>query len=679
MALRRVVDSRTELWKAKDPTAPQLRSDQHRRIALSLDALVWTEEQRGWWNDSVAYQRRRWKQIKVGVAAIALAAFLVGTWVYWTRSDAFQVRAAFAAAPVRDVAFSSRSEDDPWLETLQGWVATLVQSGRESEAEAAVDAAFSGSCLSATIAAERRASHGVDQEVLAEVETLIREGTSQSWQCLSLLPLSGREKALAVEAAKGFRPDDRMNDYERDRAPIEVARLLVKLGDPAAARDQALRALDTIGRAEPARREYLAARLAQRVRVTPWPEVRNRIFEHSTPDGYNAQRMKAALELGEVTIGGVEEYVRNRGGIRSVYDDYEAMAIGEVFARAIHEGRVEDSLKALDRTIAPLSEEPVARRALAAILDPVGRELASSGRVDEALRIADRALASASQIESEEARSRALANVACLLARCGRLLRAREIADRCQRSLDRLRAYTAIVRAGELGDKAGRGRHVHDGTVTDRVPGVPTAAINRGPAVVFSNADALPRETRAELEDVAQRFLDYMADVGFDRGAPITVIGSDEFDVDDDDRTITTSRTTATPMMIELGFGSILLSGTAALGSNLHEALAVYYAASFGNNSVVQIPGEQPFDLAAPAGAVGTPESLSVAPALWDVRSALGAATADRLIRVALEGLRGRSSDADDAAFVTSLISSAPAGGSADQIRDILKRHGFSR
>ena len=80
MALRRIVDSRTELWKAKDPTAPHLPGDQHRRIAASLHALVWTEDQRGWWNASVAHQQRRWKQIKVGTAAavvmvIAGAAF----------------------------------------------------------------------------------------------------------------------------------------------------------------------------------------------------------------------------------------------------------------------------------------------------------------------------------------------------------------------------------------------------------------------------------------------------------------------------------------------------------------------------------------------------------------------------------------------------------------------------
>ena len=110
MALRRIVSSRTELWKTKDTTAPQLPGDQHRRIAASVDALVWTEDQRGWWNDCVAYQQRRWKQIAVGAAATAVIA-IAGAVFAWQAYQDRQNRIACGASTVQspDVVLAERS------------------------------------------------------------------------------------------------------------------------------------------------------------------------------------------------------------------------------------------------------------------------------------------------------------------------------------------------------------------------------------------------------------------------------------------------------------------------------------------------------------------------------------------------------------------------------------------
>jgi len=319
---------------------------------------------------------------------------------------------------------------------------------------------------------------------------------------------------------------------------------------------------------------------------------------------------------------------------------------------------------------------------LAAILYPIGRELAASGRIDEALGNAERALMSVSLIDDEQSRSRALADVACIFARCGRIVRAKAIADDCPRALDRLRAYTAIVAAGAPGGTARRGRHVHNATVDDMTAAVPTK--RDLPRVVFKNAQAFPLELRAEVEDVAIKFLNYMALVGFERGKPIAVIGGGsgyDVDIDKEKGTVKMSAAAArSATIVEVAITSILLTGTTPtqVSSDL-DSLVFYYPASFENSSTLRIPGEDPVDLSSSAmKSAPVPEDLRVLVALWDLRSTVGASVADKLVWASLDGIRAGTTAVDTSAFFASILShSQTIGADGAKVRDVLKRRGL--
>ena len=82
------------------------------------------------------------------------------------------------------------------------------------------------------------------------------------------------------------------------------------------------------------------------------------------------------------------------------------------------------------------------------LASPVIAALAETGHVPEALAFNQRALAAANGIDSEDQISKALADIAINFARCHHLVEANETASRCARSIDQLRAYTAVVAAG---------------------------------------------------------------------------------------------------------------------------------------------------------------------------------------------------------------------------------------
>jgi hypothetical protein len=82
------------------------------------------------------------------------------------------------------------------------------------------------------------------------------------------------------------------------------------------------------------------------------------------------------------------------------------------------------------------------------VASPVIAALAETGHVPEALAFNQRALAAANGIDSEDQISKALADIAINFARCHHLVEANEAASRCTRSMDQLRAYTAVVAAG---------------------------------------------------------------------------------------------------------------------------------------------------------------------------------------------------------------------------------------
>ena len=73
-------------------------------------------------------------------AVVLLGAMSSSGYYGWTRTDAYVVRTAIRDAPVRDAAFAGRSDDDPYVETLQDWVAALVMTGRDAAAAEAVSA-----------------------------------------------------------------------------------------------------------------------------------------------------------------------------------------------------------------------------------------------------------------------------------------------------------------------------------------------------------------------------------------------------------------------------------------------------------------------------------------------------------------------------------------------------------
>jgi len=121
-------------------------------------------------------------------------------------------------------------------------------------------------------------------------------------------------------------------------------------------------------------------------------------------------------------------------------------------ARAVRQGHGNEATRVahdlLPRPDSEASFRGVPPRTKVGLLLPVALELSAAERKSDALQFADPVVRSAYEIENEGERSRALGGLAVVYARCGRLAQARNVADRCQRSLDKLRGYAAIVAAG---------------------------------------------------------------------------------------------------------------------------------------------------------------------------------------------------------------------------------------
>ena len=119
--------------------------------------------------------------------------------------------------------------------------------------------------------------------------------------------------------------------------------------------------------------------------------------------------------------------------------------MGAVIARAMRMGQVEEGAAAGQRLWMNIDQKYSSARV--ALLVPIARELSALRRPADAVQLAVQALPDAERLDPEP-RWRAFGEIAVVFAQAGRLREARELANRCQSPLDKLRAYTAIVAAG---------------------------------------------------------------------------------------------------------------------------------------------------------------------------------------------------------------------------------------
>jgi hypothetical protein len=617
----------------------------------------------------------RWMAAAVVTLAVTVAA---GYWL-WTRTDVYQVRQAIVNASLRDAVYASFSDDDQRLETIEGWISVMTRTGRERLIAEEVDRNGLQECSKATVAAERRALAG-GGGVLPEIRALTESVTQDNLKCLALLPLSSEETKLADAAAQNVRPDAQASDY---RPPIEAARLLLRLNNRAAARDLVHRIVETLATARPQSAQRFAFILVQRVGTPLSRADRDRLG--SLPlDTYYAHRTANLLLIGDASSRNLDEAVRKAVGPSQFYDDSVGAAAGAVLARAVRESGGDGVLDAATRLTAASSNDGYRKEAEVALLLPPATALAETGRCDAAVRLAEQALILGERLDNEERRSRELVTVASVFASCGQLARARGIADRCARALDKLRAYTAIVARGS-------------GITLRRAE--PTlwnvSSAEQEPTEVTTNS-ARPKGSRvfrfdqqhppsADLQDrfgmIADSFADYLNRVGFPLAAPIhlrVMKPGTRLDTDAKQRTAWLSEAAATDRSSDVAVSTavIVLSSSVKASTNVANPAALYYVASFANAPRIALTGLPVFDLSnsATLAADSDFDEFRPACALWDIRAILGQNRTDRLVALAIKSTRsGEEADA----FADALI--RVSGDAAETVRGVLTRHGLVR
>jgi hypothetical protein len=401
------------------------------------------------------------------VAAMLLigAAVAAGGYYWWTHTEGYVVRLVVRHAPVRDAAFAGRSDEDPYLETLQDWIAALVTTGHDAEAAQAVEQLepILRGCASATSAAYRRGEQGRDTAArLAGMDRLLDAGADDGVFCAARLPLTLAERQEVLRAAHTRLqavPPLGQDDYQSLRDTVYTAQAALLLGSADDARVLAGYALDRMLASSIQAREQLLALLAVRLGSVLSAEQRQRLIDSvGKAEPYYAREIRVAFRAHDATvarldalIAGLSEDVmmgRPAGFVDPndvLLDRQTAQAVGRVLARGVRDGEVEASIAALDRTIEPLASREFASRGIVALITPVAEALADRDRTADATRLADTAAARLRMIENEDERSRAAGALASVYARCGYLARAKALADTARRSLDRLRGYTSIV------------------------------------------------------------------------------------------------------------------------------------------------------------------------------------------------------------------------------------------
>jgi energy-coupling factor transporter ATP-binding protein EcfA2 len=399
-------------------------------------------------------------------AVLLVAAVLAGGAYYcWIQTDAYAVRQVLRDAPLRDAALSNRSDDDPYLETLQDWIAALVRHGQDAAAREAVRTMESRDsvCVRATEAAHRRArGEWPEGEPLPGIDQL-PGWRNEALYCASRLPLTESERARVLQVARDSPSHSAGNasqdEYLNQFSTILAARAALALNAEEDARYIAEQGMGIVLRAAaPVGQEYLVKVYARHLGALLSQENRFRLMEVAARAGkYSATECRAILLAQDVGLDGLEGFVDTlaretaAGGpplprpADVLFDRAVADVTGQILARGVRAGEVKRALMALEPLAQRMEQEQFGRPSVVALILPLLEELVAARHTADALALAARVRPHVAAIQDEDQRSRALSRLARAYAGCGRVKEAKSLADSARRSLDRLAAYTAIV------------------------------------------------------------------------------------------------------------------------------------------------------------------------------------------------------------------------------------------
>jgi KaiC/GvpD/RAD55 family RecA-like ATPase len=431
------------------------------------EARVWqrshpasfTERERRFLDTSARYEAgsRVWRRTVAAVLTVAM--IVAGGYYWWIHSDGYVVRAAVREAPVRDAEFAARSGDEPYVEIIQEWIATLVAARRDEDVARAVTAlTMLRDCAAVTDAAYRRQRDDLNDETTRpRLDGLLARHQADDLFCVSRLPLTAMEKSEVLRAARAMwdepPSDPRMNQWFTLRNAIYAAYATLHLTSVDDARQLAGHMLSRVVASSSDGRGHSLSLIASLLGPALSKQEQQQILEaFRTEDEHYARRTRATLRAKDATVAGLEAFIEGlaEDGFpappyqKVLFDPVAARAVGLVVARGVEQGEVEPSVAALDRLILRINSRD-GEDAVIALVVPVADALAAADQTAEALRFADIGLERVALIDNEDERSRAIGELARVYARCGQLALAKSLADSARRARDRLAAYTAIV------------------------------------------------------------------------------------------------------------------------------------------------------------------------------------------------------------------------------------------
>jgi KaiC/GvpD/RAD55 family RecA-like ATPase len=378
----------------------------------------------------------------------------VGYQYWFTSTDVYQIQQVLAHAPVSESAYSGRSSYDPYIEAPQDWIKALVDSGRISRAETDQKLIFE-SCAKTTLLTEKRAAEAnVDKgEISGNVQGLILGFPNQPENivCASGLSLTADEKQAALNKARNL-PELPLNQGFLSSINLTAAEYLLQNGDPKGAHEQAILALGSLASIPPDKRygplnQFLEGDLVGLLSESERSKLRQ------TANGANSYylgSLEFEFEIAKLKANGdlPEKFFESHRPNYSYADEYRlGKAAGEALVTIARRGETDVSV-ASALALAGFMKDQRFDRAYVYALTVLANELARTGHTSQALKLADSAWSVGNQIPNDDDRSRILSKIARIYARCGRLKTAREVSDRCSKSLDRLYAYAAIVANG---------------------------------------------------------------------------------------------------------------------------------------------------------------------------------------------------------------------------------------
>jgi len=391
---------------------------------------------------------------RYALGACVFVVFLGAVGYYWyqywfTSTDVYQVQQVLARVPVSEAMYSGRSASDPYIEAPQDWIKALVDTGRISRAESD-EKLIVGNCAKPTLLTEKRAvGAGVDKDTVSSVENLILSFGDDPGNiaCAMGLSLTSDERQAALNKTQNL-PEVSLQNGLLSSPNLVAARYLLQNGDSNGAHQQALLALKAMASVDADRRQQsltqvgidLVSLLSEREREA----MRGMVGDQS----YYKERLNLEFKLAKLKADGASPKEFFESSVTSYSNrDLVGQAAGEALVVLARRGKIDESVAsalALDGSRKGTILDEAYVDALVALASELGR----AGRKVPALELADSAFVVGNKIRNDEYRSVALGKVARLYAQCGKLKQAREVAERCQRSLDRLYAYAAIVANG---------------------------------------------------------------------------------------------------------------------------------------------------------------------------------------------------------------------------------------